>query len=237
MNIPELQHRAAGACAAFARTTSTGWAAISADPEVTRWVGDDGRPDAARRPGAGWRTSSATGSCAASGSGRSSSATPASWSAAPACSGPRPGPASRSAGSSRASTGAAASRPRPGRASIEWAREELGADHIISLIEDAQRALRPRRREARHDRRGPHPDRQRGVRGAHLRDRFGNLRAHDRRDRRTSPLVEEEEEAAAAEAAGIGGRRPDYDTDESRPARSRRRARASPRASSWPSTT
>jgi RimJ/RimL family protein N-acetyltransferase len=27
--------------------------------------------------------------------------------------------------------------PEAGRASMEWAREELGADHIISLIEDA----------------------------------------------------------------------------------------------------
>jgi RimJ/RimL family protein N-acetyltransferase len=27
--------------------------------------------------------------------------------------------------------------PEAGRASIEWAREELGADHIISLIEDS----------------------------------------------------------------------------------------------------
>ena len=56
------------------------------------------------------------------------------------------------------------------------------------------------------------------------------------------PLVEEEAEAAGAEAAGIGGRRPDYDVDDdhgaTRPsARSRRQARASRRASSWPSTT
>ena len=27
--------------------------------------------------------------------------------------------------------------PEAGRAAIEWAREELGADHIISLIEDS----------------------------------------------------------------------------------------------------
>ena len=54
------------------------------------------------------------------------------------------------------------------------------------------------------------------------------------------PLVSDEERAAAAEAAGIGGRRPDYDVDDdpTRPAaHSRRRARASPRASSSPSTT
>jgi RimJ/RimL family protein N-acetyltransferase len=111
-------------------------AAISADPEVTKWVGDDNglsREDTWRRMayfvghwelrGFGqWALIERdTGKLV----GRAGLLRPEAW----------PG----------LEVGWLVARehwgrgfaPEAGRASMEWAREELGADHIISLIEDA----------------------------------------------------------------------------------------------------
>ena len=148
------------------------WAAISADREVTRWVGD---PDGLSREEAWRRMAYFLGHWELRGFGqwalieqrhgrlvgRAGLLQPENW----------PGlEVGWLVGREHWGRGFA---PEAGRASLDWARDSLGADHVISLIEDAQRALGARRREARDERRGPDADRGRQVRGAHLRDRFG----------------------------------------------------------------
>jgi RimJ/RimL family protein N-acetyltransferase len=112
------------------------WAAICADPEVTRWVGDEEaltREDAWRRMAyvvghwdlrgfGNWALEErATGELV----GRAGLYKPEAW----------PGlEVGWLVGREYWGRGFA---PEAGRASIEWAREELGADHVISLIEDA----------------------------------------------------------------------------------------------------
>jgi RimJ/RimL family protein N-acetyltransferase len=115
------------------------WSAIAADPEVTRWLGD---PDGLTREQA-WRQMAyfvghwelrgcgqwalierETGELV----GRTGLLFPEGW----------PGlevgwvVARRHWGRGYA--------PEAARAAIEWARDELGADHVISLIEDHNRA-------------------------------------------------------------------------------------------------
>lgn len=112
------------------------WAAICADPEVTRWVGDEeglSREDAWRRMAylvghwdlrgfGNWALEErATGELV----GRAGLYRPEAW----------PGlEVGWLVGHEHWGRGFA---PEAGRAAIEWAREELGADHVISLIEDA----------------------------------------------------------------------------------------------------
>jgi RimJ/RimL family protein N-acetyltransferase len=112
------------------------WAAICADPEVTRWVGDEealSREDAWRRMAyivghwdlrgfGNWALEArATGELV----GRAGLYKPEAW----------PGlEVGWLVGREHWGRGFA---PEAGRAAIEWAREELGADHVISLIEDA----------------------------------------------------------------------------------------------------
>lgn len=112
------------------------WAAICADPEVTRWVGDEeglSREDAWRRMAylvghwdlrgfGNWALEErATGELV----GRAGLYRPEAW----------PGlEVGWLVGREHWGRGFA---PEAGRAAIEWAREELGADHVISLIEDA----------------------------------------------------------------------------------------------------
>jgi RimJ/RimL family protein N-acetyltransferase len=112
------------------------WAAICADPEVTRWVGDEeglSREDAWRRMAyivghwdlrgfGNWALEErATGELV----GRAGLYKPEAW----------PGlEVGWLVGREHWGRGFA---PEAGRAAIEWAREELGADHVISLIEDA----------------------------------------------------------------------------------------------------
>jgi RimJ/RimL family protein N-acetyltransferase len=112
------------------------WAAISADPEVMRWVGDEeglSREDAWRRMAyivghwdlrgfGNWALEErATGELV----GRAGLYKPEAW----------PGlEVGWLVGREHWGRGFA---PEAGRAAIEWAREELGADHVISLIEDA----------------------------------------------------------------------------------------------------
>lgn len=111
-------------------------AAICADPEVTRWVGDEeglSREDAWRRMAylvghwdlrgfGNWALEErATGELV----GRAGLYRPEAW----------PGlEVGWLVGREHWGRGFA---PEAGRAAIEWAREELGADHVISLIEDA----------------------------------------------------------------------------------------------------
>jgi RimJ/RimL family protein N-acetyltransferase len=112
------------------------WAVICADPEVTRWVGDGdalSREDSWRRMSyilghwelrgfGNWALEErATGALV----GRTGLYKPEAW----------PGlEVGWLVGREYWGRGFA---PEAGRASIEWAREELGADHIISLIEEA----------------------------------------------------------------------------------------------------
>jgi RimJ/RimL family protein N-acetyltransferase len=112
------------------------WAAIVADPEVTRWVGDENplSREAAWRNMAyfmghwllrgfgSWALEEReTGKVV----GRTGLYRPEAW----------PGlEVGWLVGREHWGRGFA---PEAGRASMEWAREELGADHIISLIEDA----------------------------------------------------------------------------------------------------
>jgi RimJ/RimL family protein N-acetyltransferase len=112
------------------------WAAICADSEVTRWVGDEeglSREDAWRRMAylvghwdlrgfGNWALEErATGELV----GRAGLYRPEAW----------PGlEVGWLVGREHWGRGFA---PEAGRAAIEWAREELGADHVISLIEDA----------------------------------------------------------------------------------------------------
>jgi RimJ/RimL family protein N-acetyltransferase len=112
------------------------WAAICADPEVTRWVGDENglsREDAWRRMAyfeghwvlrgfGNWALEErATGKLV----GRAGLFRPEAW----------PGlEVGWLVGRGHWGRGFA---PEAGRASMEWAREELGADHVISLIEDS----------------------------------------------------------------------------------------------------
>jgi RimJ/RimL family protein N-acetyltransferase len=112
------------------------WAAICADAEVTKWVGDENglsREDAWRRMAyvVGHWELRGFGNWAlverASGRlvGRAGLLQPENW----------PGlEVGWLVGREHWGRGFA---PEAGRASMEWARDSLGADHIISLIEDA----------------------------------------------------------------------------------------------------
>jgi RimJ/RimL family protein N-acetyltransferase len=111
------------------------WAAICTDPEVTRWVGDDGglsREDAWRRMAyfvGHWElrgfgnwvlVDKATGALV----GRAGLYLPEAW----------PGlEVGWLVGREHWGRGFA---PEAGRAALEWARTELGAEHAISLIVD-----------------------------------------------------------------------------------------------------
>lgn len=135
MSIPEL-HTERLVMRGFREEDLDEWAAISADPEVTRWVGDDdglSREDAWRQMayflghwelrGCGqWALVERDGGRLV---GRAGLMYPEAW----------PG----------LEVGWLVARefwgrgyaPEAGRASMDWARDALGADHIISLIEDA----------------------------------------------------------------------------------------------------
>lgn len=135
MSIPEL-HTERLVMRGFREEDLDEWAAISADPEVTRWVGDDdglSREDAWRQMayflghwelrGCGqWALVEREGGRLV---GRTGLLYPEAW----------PG----------LEVGWLVARefwgrgyaPEAGRASMDWARDALGADHIISLIEDA----------------------------------------------------------------------------------------------------
>ena len=110
------------------------WAAICTDPEVTRWVGED---DGLSREDAWRRMAYFVGHWELRGFGNWVLLTrrPAPWSAAPGCTSPRPGRASRWAGWWDGALGPGYA-PEAGRAALDWARTELGADHVISLIVD-----------------------------------------------------------------------------------------------------
>ena len=108
--------------------------------------------------------------------------------------------------------------PEAGRASLEWARGELGADHVISLIEDdnerSQRVAEKLGMKVEGRTRildGQFEVRVFGTDLGSPDDMTAERPADD-----DDPRVSEEEDAAAAEAAGIGGRRPDYDVDDDR---------------------
>jgi RimJ/RimL family protein N-acetyltransferase len=118
------------------------WAAICADPEVTRWVGDDdglSREDAWRRMAylighwelRGFGNWALVERATEKLVGRAGLYLPEVW----------PGlEVGWLVGREHWGRGYA---PEAGRASMEWAREELGAGHIISLIEDEnQRSAR-----------------------------------------------------------------------------------------------
>lgn len=112
------------------------WAAICAEPEVTRWVGDE---DGLSREDAWRRMAYLIGHWALRGFGH--------WALVERVTGKLVGRAGLYepeawpglevgwlVGREHWGRGFA---PEAGRASIEWAREELGADHVISLIEDS----------------------------------------------------------------------------------------------------
>ena len=135
MNIPEIQTERL-LLRGFTEDDLDGLGGDLRDPEVTRWVGDD---DGLSREDAWRRMAYFNGHWALRGFGqlgaRGARHRRAGRPRRPAT-GPRPGPAWRSAGSWDASTGAAASRPRPAGRRWSGRATELGADHIISLIED-----------------------------------------------------------------------------------------------------
>ena len=111
-------------------------AAISADPEVTRWVGDE---NGLTREETWRRMAYFVGHWELRGCGQ--------WALVERVSGKLVGRAGllRPEGWPGLEVGWLVARehwghgfaPEAGRASMEWAREELGADHIISLIEDS----------------------------------------------------------------------------------------------------
>jgi RimJ/RimL family protein N-acetyltransferase len=111
-------------------------AAISADPEVTRWVGDE---NGLTREETWRRMAYFVGHWELRGCGQ--------WALVERASGKLVGRAGllRPEGWPGLEVGWLVARehwghgfaPEAGRASMEWAREELGADHIISLIEDS----------------------------------------------------------------------------------------------------
>jgi RimJ/RimL family protein N-acetyltransferase len=115
------------------------WAAICADPEVTRWVGD---PDGLSRERA-WRLMAyLIGHWALRGCGQ--------WALVERSTGQLIGRAGLlfPEGWPGLEVGWLVERARWGegfapeaaRAAVEWARDELGAERVISLIEDANRA-------------------------------------------------------------------------------------------------
>jgi RimJ/RimL family protein N-acetyltransferase len=134
VNVPEV-HTERLVLRGFREDDLDQWAAISADPEVTRWVGD---PEGLSREDAWRHMAYFIGHWALRGFGqwaleerdtgelvgRTGLLQPEAW----------PG---LEVGwlVARAHWGRGFA-PEAGRASIEWAREELGADHVISLIED-----------------------------------------------------------------------------------------------------
>jgi RimJ/RimL family protein N-acetyltransferase len=141
VNVPEV-HTERLVMRGFRDDDLDEWAAICADPEVTRWVGDEdglSREDAWRRMAyfVGHWELRRCGQWALverdSGRlvGRAGLLYPEAW----------PGlEVGWLVGREHWGFGFA---PEAGRASMEWAREELGADHVISLIEDAnQRSAR-----------------------------------------------------------------------------------------------
>ena len=111
------------------------WAEICTDTEVTRWVGD---PDGLCREDAWRRMAYFVGHWELRGFGQ--------WALVEPASGELIGRAGllEPEGWPGLEVGWLVARehwghgfaPEAGRASMEWAREELGADHIISLIED-----------------------------------------------------------------------------------------------------
>jgi RimJ/RimL family protein N-acetyltransferase len=111
------------------------WAEICADSEVTRWVGD---PEGLSREDAWRRMAYFVGHWDLRGFGQ--------WALVEQASGELLGRAGllRPEGWPGLEVGWMVARPHwgrgyapeAGRASMEWARTELGADHIISLIED-----------------------------------------------------------------------------------------------------
>jgi RimJ/RimL family protein N-acetyltransferase len=111
------------------------WAEICADGEVTRWVGD---PEGLSREDAWRRMAYFVGHWDLRGFGQ--------WALVEQASGELLGRAGllRPEGWPGLEVGWMVARPHwgrgfapeAGRASMEWARTELGADHIISLIED-----------------------------------------------------------------------------------------------------
>jgi RimJ/RimL family protein N-acetyltransferase len=134
VNVPEVQTERL-LLRGFTEDDLDEWAAICTDPDVTRWVGDEdglSREDAWRRMAyfnghwtlrgfGNWAlVERDTGKLV----GRAGLYLPEAW----------PGlEVGWLVGREHWGRGFA---PEAGRASMEWARAELGADHIISLIED-----------------------------------------------------------------------------------------------------
>ena len=133
------------------------------------------------------------------------------------------------------------------RAAAGWAQAELGAGHLISLIAPVERALAPRRREARHDPRGRGPRaRLRSARNTEAISRLpAAIRAHAARvpaaheREREQRAARREVRRARGGARRRGGRvdrwrAPGLRHGRGAPAPSRSPARARRRASSRP---
>jgi RimJ/RimL family protein N-acetyltransferase len=134
VNVPELQTERL-LMRGFREDDLDQWAAISADGEVTRWVGD---PDGLSREDAWRRLAYFVGHWALRGCGQ--------WALVERETGklvgragllyPEAWPGLEVGWLVARDHWGRGYAPEAGRASIEWARSELGADHVISLIED-----------------------------------------------------------------------------------------------------
>jgi RimJ/RimL family protein N-acetyltransferase len=134
VNVPEV-HTERLILRGFREDDLDEWAAIAADPEVTKWVGD---PDGVTRGMAWRRMAYFIGHWELRGFGQ--------WALIERETGELVGRAGllQPEGWPGLEVGWLVARkhwgrgfaPEAGRASLEWAREELGAEHMISLIED-----------------------------------------------------------------------------------------------------
>jgi RimJ/RimL family protein N-acetyltransferase len=134
VNVPEV-HTERLVLRGFREDDLDEWAAISADSEVTRWVGD---PDGLSREDAWRKMAYFVGHWALRGYGQ--------WALVERDTGELVGRAGllRPEAWPGLEVGWLVARthwgrgfaPEAGRATLEWAREELGADHVVSLIED-----------------------------------------------------------------------------------------------------
>jgi RimJ/RimL family protein N-acetyltransferase len=133
VNVPELRTERL-LMRGFGGDDLDGWAAICTDSEVTRWVGD---PDGLSREDAWRRMAYFIGHWELRGFGQ--------WALVEQATGELVGRAGllQPEGWLGLEVGWMVARahwgrgfaPEAGRASIDWARDALGADHIISLIE------------------------------------------------------------------------------------------------------
>jgi RimJ/RimL family protein N-acetyltransferase len=141
VNVPEL-HTERLVMRGFREEDLDGWAELAADSEVTRWLGD---PDGLTREDAWRRMAYFIGHWELRGYGQ--------WGLFERDSGQLVGRAGllQPEGWPGLEVGWMVARshwgrgyaPEAGRASLDWAREALGADHVISLIEpDNERSAR-----------------------------------------------------------------------------------------------